>query len=74
MIHRSHLLLGTIVAILLLGPLAPSPGAIPPYGPWATPVNLGPLVNSSSAEFFPSISKDGLSLYFTAQSCPATTA
>jgi Tol biopolymer transport system component len=37
-------------------------------------VNLGPLVNSSSAEFFPSISKDGLSLYFTAQSCPATTA
>jgi hypothetical protein len=32
--------------------------------PWSEPVNLGPLVNSSSTEFGPNISADGLSLYF----------
>jgi len=31
---------------------------------WRTPVNLGPVVNSSSWELFPSISSDGLELYF----------
>ena len=32
--------------------------------PWGTPVNLGPAVNSSAWEAFPSISADGLSLFF----------
>jgi beta-lactamase regulating signal transducer with metallopeptidase domain len=32
--------------------------------PWTTLVNLGPTVNSSAAENGPSISADGLSLYF----------
>jgi Tol biopolymer transport system component len=32
--------------------------------PWGTPVNLGPVVNSSAAEASPSISADGLSLFF----------
>ncbi len=32
--------------------------------PWLEPVNLGPIVNSSSTEFGPNISADGLSLYF----------
>ncbi len=32
--------------------------------PWGVPVNLGPTVNSSSAECCPSISSDGLSLFF----------
>lgn len=32
--------------------------------PWSDPVNLGPNVNSSSKEAFPSISADGLSLFF----------
>jgi Tol biopolymer transport system component/tetratricopeptide (TPR) repeat protein len=32
--------------------------------PWSTPVNLGPVVNSSAAEASPSISADGLSLFF----------
>ncbi len=31
---------------------------------WGTPVNLGPIVNSSANDFTPSISADGLSLYF----------
>jgi Tol biopolymer transport system component len=32
--------------------------------PWNTPVNLGPVVNSSDWEVSPDISADGLSLYF----------
>ncbi len=32
--------------------------------PWGEPVNLGPIVNSSADETFPSIAADGLSLYF----------
>jgi len=32
--------------------------------PWGEPVNLGPTVNSSAPEWAPSISADGLSLYF----------
>lgn len=31
---------------------------------WGTPVNLGPTVNSSSGDYQPSISPDGLSLFF----------
>jgi len=34
------------------------------------PVNLGPLVNSASHEYSPSISADGLSLYFHAKNRP----
>ena len=32
---------------------------------WGTPTNLGPLVNSSAWDARPSISEDGLSLYFS---------
>jgi len=35
-----------------------------PFGPWSTPVNLGPVVNSRFNDRFPAISKNGLSLYF----------
>jgi len=31
---------------------------------WSTPENLGPAVNSSAQDVFPSISSDGLSLFF----------
>jgi len=33
--------------------------------PWGPPVNLGPAVNSPGAEILPSISSDGLTLYFS---------
>ena len=36
-----------------------------PFGPWSTPVNLGPVVNSPFDDRFPAISKNGLSLYIT---------
>jgi len=32
---------------------------------WGPPVNLGSIVNSSSYDYWPSISSDGLSLFFT---------
>jgi hypothetical protein len=36
-----------------------------PFGPWSTPVNLGPVVNSRFDDFHPAISKNGLSLYIS---------
>ena len=35
-----------------------------PQDDWTTPMNLGPMVNSSSQEGCPAISDDGLELYF----------
>lgn len=35
------------------------------FSDWSAPVNLGPVVNSTAGDFFPFISKDGLSLYFS---------
>jgi hypothetical protein len=32
--------------------------------PWNTPVNLGPTINTSANDWFPSISRDGSALYF----------
>ena len=34
------------------------------YSDWSAPFNLGPIVNSTSMDRGPAISKDGLSLYF----------
>ncbi|PYO38000.1 MAG: hypothetical protein DMD29_14390, partial [Gemmatimonadetes bacterium] len=36
----------------------------PAWSAWSVPVNLGAVVNSASNDQHPSISKDGLSLYF----------
>jgi WD40 repeat protein len=38
--------------------------ALAQFSAWSTPTNLGPVVNSASNEQHPSISRDGLSLYF----------
>ena len=35
------------------------------FGDWSTPVSLGPLVNSANSEQQPTVTKDGLTLYFT---------
>src|SRR5690242_18597233 len=37
----------------------------PPPPIWSTPINLGPVINSSANDQQPSVSPDGLSLYFT---------
>lgn len=35
------------------------------FGPWSQAVNLGPVINSSSDDMHPALSKDSLSLYFS---------
>jgi len=42
----------------------------PRFSDWSAPVNLGPPVNTPFIEQAPSISKDGLSLYFHCGNCP----
>jgi hypothetical protein len=67
---KPRILAGFTSALVVLL-FSASPSAVPPYGPWGAPVNLGGVVNSTGGDFFPAISKDGLSLYFAAQSCPS---
>jgi hypothetical protein len=43
-----------------------SVSTLPRFSAWSEPVSLGPVVNSTFADFDPFISKDGLSLYFAA--------
>ena len=50
-----------LILVLALGLAAEVANADFTFG---TPTNLGPIVNSSAEECFPSISADGLSLYF----------
>jgi Tol biopolymer transport system component len=58
--------LGLGCSALLMLILASAPvAAAPDFGDWSAPVNLGPVINSASADEGPAISKDGLSLYFT---------
>jgi hypothetical protein len=55
----------TAVALLLVPTLLPRALGAPPYSNWSTPVNLGATINSSFIETAPTLSKDGLSLYFS---------
>src|SRR2546426_3975749 len=51
------------VALALFAISNPVAGS-PKFSGWSTPVNLGPAINSVLRENGPTISKDGLSLYF----------
>jgi len=60
---RSRRLLLAVGAACVLGVIATSfSSAAPIYTDWSTPVNLGPVVNSTAVDFGPAISTDGLSL------------
>ena len=50
-------------ALVLVSAFTASSGA-QKYSDWSTPINLGPIVNSTAIDRGPAISKDGLSLYF----------
>src|SRR6516162_6013893 len=50
---------------LAFGELDDDDDRLGPFGPWLTPVNLGPVVNTQYLESHPAISKNGLSLYIT---------
>jgi WD40 repeat protein len=52
--------LGALAVLILV-----SPARGQQFSDWSPPMNLGPIVNSATADFFPTLSKDGLSLYFT---------
>ena len=54
-----------LVGLIFLG-LAAVPAADDPptYSDWPAPVNLGPIVNSTSYDACPTIAKNGLSLFF----------
>jgi hypothetical protein len=54
-----------VTAIVALAVLLTASAAGSKFSAWSAPVNLGPAVNSSSIEFGPAISKDGLSLYIS---------
>jgi hypothetical protein len=57
--------LGGFAALLALFFVSAPVAAAPDFGDWSAPVNLGPVINSASADEGPAISKDGLSLYLT---------
>src|SRR5439155_15168626 len=52
-------------ALMLLPFLASRPNAAPTYSSWSDPVNIGPTINTTYNETAPTVSKDGLSLYFS---------
>ena len=55
-----------ILAVGVFGLLGLLPATdIPEFTAWSTPVNLGPVVNSTYSDQCVSISKNGLSLYFS---------
>lgn len=72
---RAHVLPVAITASVLLAgcdsdPVArvltvPAPAKSANFSDWSTPVSLGPLVNSAFSEQQPTVTKDGLRLYFT---------
>src|SRR5215471_12296347 len=69
MAHRTVLSLAAAVAAAagltaFVVRAAPPAAANGNYSDWGPPVNLGPVVNSTSADQHPAISRDGLSLYF----------
>ena len=58
-----HYVTTFVSAIVLVWPFTASSRA-QKYSDWSEPINLGPIVNSTSMDRAPAISKDGLSLYF----------
>ena len=62
--NKSKLCITSLVgALVLVSAFTASSGA-QKYSDWSTPINLGPIVNSTAMDRGPAISKDGLSLYF----------
>jgi hypothetical protein len=59
----------TVAVFTLLIAVAPVWGQ--QFSDWSAPINLGRVVNSPFGDFFPTIAKDGLSLYFTSSRNPA---
>ena len=65
-------LLGCVAVVIGGGVGAHQDGDAEQFGPWSEPVNLGAVVNSSLRDTGGSISKDGLSLYFSSSRAGTT--
>ena len=61
---RSKLCITSLVGALVLVSAFTASSRVQRYSDWSAPINLGPIVNSTSMDRAPAISKDGLSLYF----------
>ena len=58
---NKSLLIAIAIAILM----AATTARAQEFGPWSTPVNLGPVINSVCNDMHPTLSKDGLSVIFS---------
>ena len=61
---KSKLCITSLVGALVLVSAFTASSRAQKYSDWSAPINLGPIVNSTSMDRAPAISKDGLSLYF----------
>jgi Tol biopolymer transport system component len=68
--NKSRHVLATIGGAMVLVSAFTAPSRAQKYSEWSEPINLGPLVNSTSMDRGPAISKDGLSLYFASTNRP----
>ena len=62
---RMLALLPAVLAAFMLLAVFCSAADAQQFGPWSTPVSLGPTVNSVCDDMHPTLSKDGLSLIFS---------
>ena len=62
--NTSKYYIAALVGAIVLVPSLTASSRAQKYSDWSAPINLGPIVNSTSADRGPAISKDGLSLYF----------
>jgi hypothetical protein len=62
--NKSKLCITSLVGALVLVSAVTASSGAQKYSDWSEPINLGPIVNSTSMDRGPAISKDGLSLYF----------
>lgn len=57
-------ILPLLIALALLSAAAPAL-ATPPFGPWSTPMNVGPPLNTQYNDMYAVLTRDGLTVYFT---------
>ncbi len=62
--NKSKLCITSLVGAIVLVSAFTASSRAQSYSDWSEPINLGPIVNSTSMDRAPAISKDGLSLYF----------
>jgi len=63
--NKSRHVLATIGGAIVLVSAFTAPSRAQKYSEWSTPINLGPIVNSTAMDRAPAVSKDGRSLYFS---------